>query len=465
MATADLSSPSTLLSPIRLSWLGNTVVWLVCALILGTATWFWALRECGGDLDQVPGATRDDVFNDNIAWHLAEGGGFRLGFSAWDWLVPYRRAGDGVDREWVFQARVDGPTTSRAPLFPVLLSGSYRLWGRRWDVVRVIQIGALTTGLATLLVWAGRQFGSRWLPIVGAATLAADSGVLGAAGQIMSEGTATLGMAAVLVAFAIATQRTSMARWGLAGVLTGLASLTQNTLAGWLALALPGLFSVVIVRMILRRPVGPLIRHATVYCLALAAVSAPWWMRNCRRTGALEPFGCASRIGMVGGYCDGCLEQGGNLYLPAVLEVERQMRKEPGFLELELPRREHRQGLESGRRAMDWAASHVAELPWLATMKGLTHLGLRNQTQPWVVLANAALVGGAIIGCWLARKNLGGWILLATVLSVLTTMLTWSDDGRLAIPIRPFWHIAAAVTVVEFWGWVGRARWNDRKAK
>lgn len=459
MATHDSLSPSAASTFEKRDWRSSLATWLGCLLILAPATLFWARRECGGDLNQVPGATRDDVFYDNIAWHLEGGGGFRLGFSAWDWLQPYRRAQNGVDREWIFQTRVDGPTTSRAPIFPLLLSVSYRLFGRRWDAVRIGQIVILVMGLAALLVWAGRQARSRWLPFVGAATLAADFGVLGAAGQIMTEVTATAGMAGLLVAFCAAARRPTAARWLGAGLLMGMVLLTRSTLVGWLVLALPLLAGLCLVRLYFRQPAGQLLRNACLVYVGLGAVCLPWWLRNCRRAEAFEPFGSAGKIGMVGGYCDGCVELGGNWFLPAVQEVEREVRSRPGFFDVDLPRKEHLTGVESEHRAAAWARDNVPKLPWLATMKGLTHLGLWSQPQPWVVVANALLVGGAIGGCWLSRRTFGGWIFLATALSVATTMLTWSHYGRFAIPIRPFWHLAAAVTVVEFWRWVGRKTW------
>jgi hypothetical protein len=404
----------------------------------------------------VPGATRDDVFYDNIAWHLEQGAGFRLGFSGWEWLKPYRRAQDGVNREWVFQTRVDGPTTSRAPVYPLLLSVSYRLSGRDWRVVRIGQIVTLVAGLATLLVWAGQQMRNRWLPFVGATTLLVDYGVHGTAGQIMTETTATVGMVALLMALCSAWRRGSAGSWLLAGVVMGLVLLTRSTLAGWLVLAVPGVLVVAAGQMLRRRSCWRLLRNAAVIALGVSAVCLPWWMRNCRRAEAFEPFGSAGKIGMVGGYCDGCYDLGGNWYLPAVQEVERAVQKEPGFFALELPRKEHVTGVESEHRAMDWARSNWQRLPWLATMKGLTHLGLWSQPERWVVVANAVLVGGAIAGCWLSRRSFGGWIFLATALSVATTMLTWSHYGRFAIPIRPFWHLAAAVTIVEFWRWALR---------
>lgn len=429
-------------------------LWSLCFLMLGSATAFWSLRECRGDLNAVPGAQADDVFYDNIAWNLSRGRGFSLGFSDWEWLRPYRKVRDGVDRKVVLQHQTEGKTTSRAPAYPWLLAGTWRILGRRWDVVRVSQIVLLSAGLAGFLVWAGRRMGSRVLPLVASATLAADFSVLSTAGQLMTEPLAVLAIAMALVGVDRASQSGLKRQWLMAGMLFGVAILVRSTLVGWMVLGGLGYAAWLLWLLLRRRPVWLRLQQGTAYGFGILLVCLPWWQRNCDRAGAFAPFGSAGSIGMAGGYCDGCQALNGNWFLPAVVEAQAAAEKTAGFGLLSLAEQEHRIGAESSRRAREWMREHVRELPALAWNKALNHLAIQGGL-PWpLTVVNLLLLGSAFAGSLLSLRGPGKWILIATSLSVLTTSLTWSHYGRFSIPIRPLWHLASAWTIVAFWVWV-----------
>ncbi len=438
--------------PSRRGGLNPVLNWAICFAVLLPATWFCALRECGGDWNAVPGAQRDDVFYDNIAWQLSRGQRFSLDFQNESWLQVYRDATDGIDRQWIFQTRVAGVTTSRAPVYPVLLSLVYRTVGRRWELVRIGQVIFLPAGLALFLVWVGRRAGSIWISFVGAVTMAADFGILGTAGQLMSESPGVLLVALSLFVLDRAWQRQTAAAWCLAGLVFGVAILLRSTLVGWLVLA-GGLFFVAVCLRLLMQPQSGrrlLVSGCCFFCCS-AAVCMPWWVRNCTVAETFEPFGSAGRIGMAGGFCDGAVRLRGNWSLDEVHAVQREAVKTAGFGGLTLARQEHLIGTLSSARAKDWISRNPQTLTRMTLDKALNHLVLISQPVLWIPVCNAILLAAAAIGVFLSRSSIGGWILLATLLSLGTTMLTWSHYGRFSIPIRPFWHVAAAVTVVVFW--------------
>jgi len=440
----------------RLVVLPYLCAWLFCLTVLSAATVFWSLRECGYDLNQPPGVTRDDVYYDNIAFNLNKGTGFSLDFADKEWLIPYGEHFDTVDRRWIFTTHVRGPTTSRAPVYPWLVAKSYSAFGRRWDIIRVFQIVLLPIVLSTFLVWCGLRIGNPWLAPVAAVTLCGDYGVLSPAGQIMTESTGILTILATLVLLDRAGRRGGTANWIASGIAFGVSLLVRSTLVGWLFLAGAGWIGLLLVRMVRRQSVRHFALDGICFFVAVAAVCSPWWYRNCSISKQFEPFGSAGSIGMFGGYSDGCVALQGNWDLDSALVAERAAVRARGFNDLTLPEQEHLIGEESKFRAKEWIFKNVSKLPLLMLQKGLNHLAVINQIHWGVGLANMLLVGATLAGCWLGRKSVGQWIMIATLLSLGTTMLTWSHYGRFAIPIRPFWHVACAISIVSFWGMVFR---------
>lgn len=433
---------------------GLLLLWLICTAWIGAATLFWSLREVNGKLSAAPGALIDDVQYDSIAWNLSRGKGFKLDYSHWEWLRPYRTARDGVDRSEIFRTRLKGKTTVRAPLYPWLLSGLYRVAGRRWDLVRSGQIVLLSAGLAAFFVWAGWRMGSRMLPLVATVLLTPDFGVLTSAAQIMTESLGTLLVLATIVAMDRARRQNRWWDWAGAGVWFALALLARNTMIGWLVLGTGGFGCWILLQLLRRKPVLAALGRGATFLMVVALVCLPWWVRNCERTGAFAPFGSAGSIGMAGGYSDGCRELQGNWDVAAVIEAQNRTIGRPAFVQAELGRQEYLIGQESSRMAWAWAREHAAAIPALMLQKASSHLGLLRQL-PWpLYLANLLLVLSAAAGLFLLRREIGWWMIWAILLSLLTTMLTWSHYGRFAIPIRPLWHLGSAWVIVAFWSWV-----------
>ena len=138
----------------------------------------------------TPGRGMDDVFYDNIAYNLAAGVGYQLDFQDEVWLEPYVQDNEDGKNDWIKQTTVKGPTTTRAPGYPFLVSLIYRTIGHNWDAVRVLNAIILALGLACLITAVWSHFGTLAASLL-VFTLVFDFGVMAPVGELTTEAVAT----------------------------------------------------------------------------------------------------------------------------------------------------------------------------------------------------------------------------------------------------------------------------------
>ena len=434
----------------------------VFGLLLG-GTFLWA----GASLDSLPGEQKDDVFYDNIAVNMTLGRGFALDFDNEWFAEPYVESNEYGRYDWVLTTEVSGATTSRAPGFVFYLATIYKYFGRNFALVRICNSLILALGL-TVLIFTVRRFHGFIAAGFATATMLFDFGVLGSAHQIMSEaiGTALLAVTFSLVIWA--GNRPPDTKWNsliwlLAGLFFGLTMLVRSTLVGWFMLAIASAAVWFMYRAFVtgqtrkegthRIPSRVVINGLVLFCIGAIVVSAPWWYRNCRVTGEFAPFGSAGSMGFVGGYSDDTLAGKGNWVLSQVTDLQDEWMLAFGQEKHTLAEREFLMGQESYRRTKEWIGGNVTSIPRLMAMKAMSHLALIGQPT-WVAVVNGLLLFGVIVGCLFDWRRMSGWIAIFILLSVLTTMITWSHHGRYAIPVRPLMHIGCAIGFVKYWSFV-----------
>jgi hypothetical protein len=252
------------------------------------------------------------------------------------------------------------------------------------------------------------------------------------------------------------------------GLLFAAGTLVRANLNAWFLIIAGALSITVFIRALSGFRWRDLAVFGTLFCAGVVVICAPWWIRNCLLTGHFSPFGTSGSFGLVGGFCDEAYRDFGNWNLEATLAAQRQAMQVPGFSQMTLAQQEFQMGEESSRQAWNWIAGNRADLPALAGMKVISHLGFYRQPVP-IQLLNGLLFLGAFIGCWATWRSTGFWIVAILMLSVVTTSLTWSHYGRYSLPIRPLIHVASAMGTVYFWSAILRnygfaAVWRDGSA-
>ena len=447
----------------------NSLTLILFFVILGLATLGWILVS-EESLTGPPGAMGDDVYFENIAFQLAKNEGFSFNFTDPEWKRPYIESNHNRQNDWILLLEHRGLTTSRTPGFPVVISMIYRVVGRRFEVVRLINLLLLAGGIALLLQMVLREQGAIAAGLA-LLTISLDGFILRTAGQFMNEaiGTAILCIliwACVRLSTPTSTTATesppSPIKWMMVGVLFGLGALIRANLNGWIPMILLGIMAAILWRFRSGQSWRHVVTSGFCFCVGIVVISAPWWVRNCLVTGGFAPVGTSGSFGLVGGYCDEAYADYGNWSLEASLESQRISMSKPGFFELALAKQEFLMGQDSVHLARQWIAEHWTQMPMLIGMKSVSHLGFYRQPIPLLCL-NGLLFFGAVIGCYVTRSNLGFWVLACVVLSVVTTSLAWPHYGRYSIPLRPLIHLTCAIGTVACWreillwvGWIKR---------
>lgn len=403
-----------------------------------------------------PGRQGDDVYFENIAYHLAKGEGIKFDFRDEAWRRPYRESNRAGENDWIFFLTTRGLTTSRSPGFPMLVAGVYQVAGRNWVAVRVVVAVLLAAGLTLLIGILAKLYG--WLVAsIALVTLALDFFVLRTAGQFMTEGLGTVVICVLFWGIMQMTQRSAeqplwrqLLGWFGVGLVYGIGILVRANLNAWLIVAIAALAGMVVYRLWRGWSVRWLLGPAVVFCLGVLVTAGPWWVRNCIVTKEFCPFGTSGSFGIAGGYSTGAYANGGNWDPNVVHASQQQTLLRAGILQLPLPQQEYWMGRDSSRLAWNWILENRDKLPLLMLKKGYSHLGFYRQPLPLVCI-NGLMIIGAVIGCWVSRKSLGTWIAIIVGLSLVTTMLTWPHYGRYSIPIRPLIHVASAIGTVAFW--------------
>jgi len=424
-------------------------------LCLATPGWiFFDGQTLGGP----PGSMGDDVYFENIAWHLAKNEGVKFDFTDPEWRRPYIETNLDGHNDWILALGHKGLTTSRSPGFPILVSMIYRVVGRNFAAVRIVNIVLLAASI-TLLLHTVARFHGMIAAALALATISLDFFVLRTAGQFMTEAPGTVivcivGSACIwLTQRPPASSRTALFSWTAVGAVFGMGMLIRANMNSWYLLIAAGLGVTLVWKMVNRRDWMPTFKYGLGFGVGVLLVVTPWWVRNCQVTGGFSPFGTSGSFGLVGGYCDEAYEEFGNWSLDASVASQKESMRKPGFYQLALPEQELLMGHDSEALASKWISGNWSKLPALAGMKALSHLGFYRLPLP-VLWLNGLLWFGMAVGCIATRKTTGFWIVAVVLMSIITTSLTWPHYGRYSIPFRPLVHVASAIGTVMFWSYL-----------
>ena len=197
-----------------------------------------------------PGSDQNEY--DTYAWNLAQGRGYR-GMSA-----------DVADQDHLTAYRPPGPS--------LVWAGLYKIFGHRYDVIRIMH--CLVGAVSVLLVYEiGRRCYSDRVGLLAAATTAVFPTALLYTVDLLSEALGIFWFLATILACLWFAERPSVARSVAAGGLLGVCILTRpNSIFMVPLLALWGAWQ-------FRGQWRQMLQAATI-CLVAGAVLAPWAVRN-----------------------------------------------------------------------------------------------------------------------------------------------------------------------------------------
>jgi len=422
------------------------VFWTSIVLIFAGATLFCVLPIASNGRLSYPPQRDDGPEYEAVAFSLWKGRGFVVDWDDPEFLAPYRRlaaTGAYADLE---ARRGKGPTTYRPPLMPAIMAGTYWVFGRQFEPIRVINCLATAGSLVFAFALIFRQFGFFPAWIAAFAFLVWDPRPAFYAGLVLTESLACL-LTVVLAWLLLRLARTG-GRWAavLAGICLGLLVLTR----GLYTLFVPVLGGMIWLgfraqagdQAILsdddpgRWPALDRKQRTTLLGLFLAGillVSTPWMIRNCLVLGAVQPLGTMGTAYLPLGYSDAALYARGAWF---DLDKARFFESVPvtgSNLENEKARARFGQS-----RAMDWIKQNPHLIPTLIVYK-IWHLW-----RPYAMRDTLMLVC-AIFGALLLRSTRYGVVCIVLLAAnSLAVGLTWSVGIRFLVPLLPVQLMLAA---------------------
>jgi 4-amino-4-deoxy-L-arabinose transferase-like glycosyltransferase len=340
-----------------------------------------------------------------------------------DDAVQYDASAWSLAREGVFVAD-DGYRSRRAPAFPFLLAGLYRVFGHRLEVARIAQaaIGAFTCVIVLSL---GSRLMGPWVGLTGAAACAVLPYTIFWSAYLLTEPLcALLVTASTLTLVRARASRRWAAVWAF---VCALAVLTRPNVAPVFALGLVWLASHAADR------VGRSAVALGVFLLALV----PWTARN---------YAVHQRLVAVTTMGGVVLWEANNPYVARDPELRGRALHAP-----DLPEAQRALGLREAeidafyfRLAVRYMADHLAEMPRLLASKFLRVWNLFPQLESPLQrgVASFSLAGTFLlfaVGVGIAWSRKESWLmpLLLPSLAVTISALIYWGDARMRAPADP----------------------------
>jgi hypothetical protein len=419
-------------------------------LLLGLVAWQgWQVTR-SDDFYRPPLAVGDGPDYECLGYSLSRGQGFSF---AWDdpaWREPYLTSPNRSQYVHLERQAWAGPTTARPPLYPLAISGIYRVFDRgpqAFAAVRLFSAACLgiAGGLSVMIamIVAARTGLPAWamgLAAVASGGLAmADQTIRTYAVDFLSEPLSLVLTTGMLLTAIVALRRDDDRWWLGVAMLVGLMILTRSLMIFWV----PGL-------ALLSWCSQP--RNGWWRCLSFVLVVVlcltPWAIRNVRWLEAFMPLGTQGMISLLGGYSEEALRDG-NWHPEAERRLRRLLDTQPEAAERSVLEREVVTARAASREVRGWAVEHAADLPGLAWKRLQQHWGpFRGKTLLW----RLAMLSGML---WLivARCREGWWFLGLPVLSSLCVMLLYETGGRFLVPLYGLMYVLAGVGIAA---WLAR---------
>ncbi|MFK7768480.1 MAG: hypothetical protein AB8B55_14760 [Mariniblastus sp.] len=422
------------------------------------------------------------IHHQNLRASIDRGDGFELKF---DNLNGLNNAGSSLanpfegDMTWVFGLDVDGETSNHFPAVPYLLFAGQFVTQTPEIFLSMLGTAFLAFGLTMLVNQVNQMFGIV-AALISSGTMLADQFLLQA--PILLTGDATMtGLLLVSVTIFLraisptageelrsgryGSSRRSIWKWPIAGLLFGGAMLFRATTSLWLLVFLPALLIYLIVLRLkkdlpflefldgqqnfpptpksVRRMGEPIL----LFAIGLLFAVSPWWICNCKVTKDFKPLGNEIQYKIIGSHNYGNTMDG-NLNIRKVYSHRESLLL--ALVDEKAPiEKESFVAANHWNATVEWIEENPKLNRTMRIQRAWNHLGLNGLESRTRQAANLALVLGALIGCVISWRRFGFIVMILLVASTLVTALTWSDYGRLSLPIRPLLHASFAIGVAS----------------
>ena len=371
----------------------------------------------------------DEPDYDCIACQLRKGGRFAVDFRDADYLRPYAETAHSYPEQ--VANRVNGLTTYRPPLLPIVMAATYGsdVSLRRFEYIRILNLAAAAATIA-LSAWLARLAAGGLASCFSFASLCYIGLPNRYALLLMTESLAGLFVTAALAVGVAGSFKRPALRGAVVGGIWGVAILTRPSLIFWVPAMAVGLW-------VLAKRAGESPRRrlwVTSCYLSLTLVPlVPWAIHNCLLLDAFMPLGCQGMTELPAGFSDNATRTGG---------IWEPLPENFPMAPLALPEFERSRAEQGQAAAASWLRTHLLELPNLTAMKIWNEWKPRSRAQ--LVILPLMLVGiiayrGHPFGVMCSAAVVGDLMMIGS---------TWSVEGRFVYPALGAVHALAGA---GFW--------------
>ncbi|HEY3854214.1 MAG TPA: glycosyltransferase family 39 protein [Verrucomicrobiae bacterium] len=379
----------------------------------------------------APPEIGDPFDYDAIAFSLWNGNGFSIDWDNPKVKTPYRENNASGEYDGVLGATGAAITSFRPPLFPIILAGTYKIFGRQFWPIRVINCTCIALSVVLGFLLVARYFGS--IPALGCAALLLTSPEFRLYGrQMLTESSACFLIMLFAWSLILATDDRDPLWFLAAGGFFALAILDRTMFALWTPVLLVFLF------VLLRITLGAWFSRENLKAILLiflpvACLAGPWMIRNCLLFKKFQPLGTQGAIELPSGYSDKAYQDQGRWYECA-----------PGGWYGE--GNEQKWAALGSAAGLKWIKSNLSKLPILAFFK------VRSEFWNWDIIDQMIRAFGLLgLMIWLNSNSKCALVIIGMVIaSVMAVALTWSIGGRFLIPIYPLLMASSAVGLWTF---------------
>lgn len=414
--------------------------WFALSIFLLTLLVYVAPNTLRGRLGAPPeGGDAPDY--DMIGLQFSKGNGFSVNWDDPDYRAAYSIQNEHGEYQYLFDRHGQGATAYRPPLLPGLMAVSFKIFGRRFGPLRVMNV--IFMALATALIFAliVRRFGVIPGLLFTALLVFLDYRSRYYSWQILTEALACLLVTAMFWCLLRTVETRSRKCAVVLGIVAGLAFLSRTVFFFWMP-------PIAVTVFVLTRPKGerwfgfPALRLSLMFIAAFMIVAMPWMLRNCLVLHRFQPLGTQGAVSLISGYSDKAVELNGVWFNP----------NQFGFFD-QLPiqgkspiEQERIVGDYSRTEAMRWILRNPLKIPRLAAHKVQTEWTPTNLTDGFL-LCFAAL-GFLVLLAFNWCEATSCFCLLGT--ATLAVAATYSAEGRFLIPFLPILTMLSSLGIWSF---------------
>jgi len=364
---------------------------------------------------------------DSMALQLSKGKGFSHNWDDPEFKQTYE---NNPEYNFLFDRNGEYLTTYKPPLYPLIISIIYSIFGRNFEFVRLFNLFCLSLSCTIFFYIIIIKF-NLYCGGIFIILFTSYQKFFNTAMTIMTETIAILLISILLLSVIIFIEKNNIK--SLIGISLSLSFLVLNR-----TIFILWFFLIIFLILFFSKK----IKYAVLISIICLIIILPWMIRNILLLDSIKPFGTQSDINLPIAYSDPIIENLGEWDASIRQKIPQTFVNSKFGLEAEIANAKLSKSV-----AFNWIKNNINKLPLLFYLK-IVH--------SWKPQNNLILIIYlfSFLGIILSSNKKEIFIFLSfLILNSLTIGLTWSaSDNRFLVPVFPIILILASIGIYHFFG-------------